>query len=67
MADWRENEPSFNNAKGDIVRCFALVERAKLPAFRQQLRDSMSLGSSVSLSGPWPPTAFMQSTAKAPA
>jgi len=62
VVEWRQRAPSAHPAKGEAVRCFALVERAKVPALSRHLRDSIPAGVSVSLSGPWPPTMFMQST-----
>jgi len=65
IVDWRQSAPAPHPAKGEAVRCYALVERTRVGALRQRVPESISAGTSITLSGPWPPAAFMQSTAKA--
>lgn len=66
IADWRQSSPSTHPQKGEAVRCYALIERAGMGRFTLQVRESGSSGISVSLSGPWPPTAFMRSVTQEP-
>ena len=54
VADWKERPTDQG------LRCYALVRRTDIEAFRQKLTDTVYTGSnSMIVSGPWPATEFM--------
>ena len=54
VGEWRQRSIKSG------LRCFALVERNRIPEFKERMRSiSVPAGLKVRVSGPWPVTEFL--------